>query len=800
MLEAVKIKNLLTKKTVILDGAMGTELQKKGMPGGVCPEYWCLKNPQIMGNLYTAYQKAGSQVVYTCTFGANHFKLKQYGIKENSYQINYELARMAKQACDKKTLVAGDIGSTGLFIEPFGPLAFEEAVDAFKEQVRGLIDGGCDLIVIETMIDIQEARAALLAVKEIKNIFTIVSMTYEKDGHTLGGTDPVTALITLQGLGADAVGCNCSTGPEKMVEFIAAMKPYATVPLLAKPNAGMPRLESGKTIFEMDAKTFASFGRDLVKAGANMLGGCCGTTPEHIRELAKATARTRPSLPRRKSISALSSARGFVLLSENQPLVIVGERINPTGKKALQQELIEGKTSIIRQMALDQEIQGANLLDVNVGQPGIDEVKTIKEIISLLSTTTRLPLVIDSSNVKTIEAALRIYPGRILINSISGEKEKITKLLPLAAKYGAMFILLPLTGGEVPQTAQKRQTIIKNIFQKAKNFGFTKDDFIVDCLVMAVASNPDAADETLKTLHWCTHTFKSKTNLGLSNVSFGMPGRPWLNATFLAMAQLNGLTMAIANPASSEMMNVKKAGDVLLARDKDALHFIEHFSAQGNVSSATAAGKVLTPQEKIANAIINGDRDNILPFIETALSAGSLAQDLVDNIMIPSIVQVGDLYERKLFFLPQLMAAAETMKKALGYLEPQLKKDSIEHKGKILLATVKGDIHDIGKNIVALLLRNYGYYVIDLGKDVSGEDIIETTQKEKPDVIGLSALMTTTMVNMKDVIMLARAKGIQKPFMVGGAVLTENYAKSMGAHFAKDGVEAVKVAGKLIKK
>ena len=450
---------------------------------------------------------------------------------------------------------------------------------------------GCDLIVIETMIDIQEARAALIAVKEIRNIFTVVSMTYEKDGHTLGGTDPVTALITLQSLGANAVGCNCSTGPEKMVEFISAMKPYATVPLLAKPNAGMPRLENGKTIFEMDAKTFASFGRNLVKAGANMLGGCCGTTPAHIRELAKATARTKPVLPVKKSIGALSSARGFIHFGENQPLFIVGERINPTGKKALQQELLEGKTSIIRQMAAEQESQGANLLDINVGQPGIDEVKTIKEIISLLATTTKLPLVVDSSNIKTIEAALRIYPGRMLINSISGEKEKINKLLPLAAKYGAMFILLPLTGGELPQTAQKRQTIINNIFQKAKKLGFNKDDIIVDCLVMAVASNPHAAGETLKTLHWCTHTFKSKTILGISNVSFGMPGRPWLNATFLAMAHFCGLTMAIANPSSAEMMNVKKAGDVLMARDKDALRFIEHFAAQTNVASVTSLCK-----------------------------------------------------------------------------------------------------------------------------------------------------------------------------------------------------------------
>jgi 5-methyltetrahydrofolate--homocysteine methyltransferase len=800
VVETLRIKGFLAKKIVVLDGAMGTELQKMGMPGGVCPEQWCLDNPQNIRELYSSYQKAGAQIVYTCTFGANRFKLKQHGIKKSSYQINNELARLARLAVGKKTLVAGDIGPTGLFIEPFGTLAFEEAVDAFKEQARGLIDGGCDLIVIETMIDIQEARAALLAVKEIKDIFTIVSMTYEKDGHTLNGTDPVTALVTLQSLGANAVGCNCSTGPEKMVDFIAAMKPYATVPLVAKPNAGVPRLEGGETIFEMDAKTFASFGRNLAKAGANMLGGCCGTTPVHIRELALAIAVTKPKLPAKKSISALSSARGFLHFSENQPLFIVGERINPTGKKSLQQELTEGKMSIIRQMAAEQENQGANLLDINVGQPGIDEVKTIKEVIGLLTTTTKLPLAVDSSNIKTIEAALRIYPGRMLINSISGEKEKMAKLLPLAAKYGAMFILLPLTGGEVPQTAEKRQKIIKKIFQKAKSFGFTKDDFIVDCLVMAVASNPSAAQETLKTLHWCANTFKSKTIFGLSNVSFGMPGRPWLNATFLAMAQCCGLTMAIANPASQEMMNIKITGDVLLSRDKDALRFIKHFSAQINADSVTAAIKTVTPQEKIADAIMNGDRENILPLIEKALSTGVSAQDLVDKIMIPSIVRVGDLYEKKIYFLPQLMSAAEAMKKALAYLEPHLKKGSAGNKGKIILATVKGDIHDIGKNIVALLLRNYGYYVIDLGKDIAAETIIAKAKEENSDVIALSALMTTTMVNMKDVITLARANGIQKPFMIGGAVVTEAYAKSIGASFARDGVEAVKVVERLIKK
>ena len=470
-----------------------------------------------------------------------------------------------------KALVAGDIGPTGLFIEPFGPLAFEEAVDAFKEQVRGLIDGGCDLIVIETMIDIQEARAALLAVKETCNdIFTIVSMTFEKDGYTLGGTDPVSALITLQSLGADAVGCNCSAGPEQMVEFITAMKPYATVPLMAKPNAGMPRLEGLKTVFDMDAQAFAAFGPKLAGAGANMLGGCCGTTPAHISKLSTVTTGIAPKPSLRKSVSALSSARSFLHLDGNKPLFVIGERINPTGKKALQQELTEGKTSIIRQMAQEQETQGASLLDVNIGQPGIDEVQTIKTVIGLLATSTRLPLVIDSSRIETIEAALRLYPGRMLINSISGEKQKLARLLPLAAKYGAMFILLPLTDGDIPKTAPKRQAVIKSIFTEAKKYGLTKDDFVVDCLVMAVASDPTAAKETLDTLNWCTHQFKSKTILGLSNVSFGMPGRPWLNSTFLAMAQYCGLTMAIANPASVELMNVKKAGDILTAKDKAA--------------------------------------------------------------------------------------------------------------------------------------------------------------------------------------------------------------------------------------
>ena len=480
-------------------------------------------------------------------------------------------------------------------------------------------------------------------------------------------------------------------------------------------------------------------------------------------------------------------------------LNLIGERINPTGKKALQQELKEGKLSIIRQMAAEQETQGASLLDVNIGQPDIDEVQTIKNVIGLLSTSSRLPLVIDSSRIETIEAALRIYPGRMLINSISGEKEKLAKLLPLAAKYGAMFILLPLTDGEIPPTAKKRQGVIETIFHKAKDFGFTKDDIFIDGLTMTVAADAHAAQETLLTLDWCKKTFKSKTILGLSNVSFGMPARPWLNAAFLAMAQYCGLTAAIANPAGVEFMNVKRAGDALTAREKASFHFINHFS-QHTAAPAPESVAVISPREKIASAILEGNRDRITELIDEALQSGLSASQLVDEIMIPAIVRVGDLYDKKIYFLPQLMVSAEAMKKALAYLEPHLKKAAVADKGKVVLATVRGDIHDIGKNIVALLLKNYGYCVIDLGKDVSEQVILDAAHKEKPDVICLSALMTTTMINMKDIITLARAQGIKTDFLIGGAVVTEAYAKSIGASFAKDGVEAVKVVENIIRK
>ena len=769
------------------------------MPSGVCPEVWCLENPAAIQDIHRAYQKAGADIIYTCAFGANRLKLSQYGFT-NVKEINKQLVGLARRAVGNRALIAGDISSTGHFVEPFGDLMFEEAVDIFKEQVRGLLAGGVDLFVIETMMDIQEARAALIAVREITDHFTMVTMTYETNGYTLSGTDPVTALITLQSLGADAVGCNCSTGPEAMVKFIAAMKPFATVPLVAKPNAGMPRLAGKTTVYDMNARDFASWGKKLAAAGVNLIGGCCGTTPGHIAALKKTSGRAPVIAPVRKSISAVSSARAFKIFDEGSPLLIIGERINPTGKKALQQELLDGKMNIVRQMAREQEAQGADLLDVNVGVHKIDEVDAMKRVISLLSTGTALPLVIDSPNMETVKEALRIYPGRALINSISGETQKLKKLLPVAAKYGAMFILLPVTDNEIPETAARRKDIVRDIFQAARRFGFSKDDVVVDGLVMTVAANPGAAKETLKTVAWCTDSFKCRTVLGLSNVSFGMPERKWMNTAFLAMAQAAGLTMAIANPANRELMNVKMAGDVFMQKDRDALSYIRHFSVPGKADVAHAAAKN-PPDQEVYEAILEGNRDNITSLVDNALESGMSPSGLVDDVMIPAINRAGELFDQRKYFLPQLIASAEAMKAALARVEPRLKREEKGRLGKgiIILATVKGDIHDIGKNIISLMLKNHGYTIADLGKDVPAKAIIESMRRSKPDVVGLSALMTTTMVNMEEVIGLARANGYSCPFIVGGAVVTKAYAASIGAAYAKDGVEAVRVVEQLIK-
>ncbi len=785
---------------LVLDGATGTELQARGMPEGVCPELWCLENATCIESVHRDYLAAGSDIIYTCTFGANRFKLAQYGASSVG-RINEDLCRLAKSVAGERALVAGDIGPTGRFVEPFGDVGFDEAVEVFQEQARGLIQGGADILVIETMIDIQEARAALIAVRELSDIFTIVTMTFESSGRTLGGTDPVSALVTLQSLGADAVGCNCSAGPDGMIPLIRAMQPYATVPLVAKPNAGLPRLSQGKTFFDMGPDDFSAYAHEFAASGVQLIGGCCGTTPAHIQALRLKTAALSPGSSRRQSIKALSSPRKTVILGEQSPLVIIGERINPTGKKDLQQELLEGRMSLVRTFAREQTSRGAEILDVNVGMPGIDEVSTIRKVVCDLALFTDAPLSIDSALPEAIEAALRVYPGRALINSISGEEEKLVPLLRIAKKYGAMFILLPLAGRNLPKTSRERISTVSSIFETAQDYGFTRDDIVVDALTLAVSADPSAALETLNTTRWCAQEFGSSTVLGLSNVSFGLPSRIWINAAFVAMAVSHGLTLAIANPLSDEFMNIKRAADVLTGRDIGARSYIARFGSKG----ASAPGRQqpaneASPGQEVYEAILEGNRDDIAARIDRALQQGITPQALVNEHMIPAIEEVGERYDKKIYFLPQLIASAEAMKRGFEHLEPHMKEGELlqAKKGKIILATVKGDIHDIGKNIVALMLKNHGFDVVDLGKDVAHEVLLDAIRRYHPDIVGLSALMTTTMVNMKETIERVRDAGLACSFMVGGAVVTKAYAESIGARYAKDGVDAVRVAESLV--
>jgi len=802
-MNTAQFKELVSQKIQILDGATGTELQKRGMPTGVCPEQWVIENPDTIKQIQEAYIHAGSNIIYTCTFGGNPIKLEEFGLGDRTFEINRRLAQLSREAADGKRLVAGDIASTGRFIKPLGDMPFEVCVDIYKEQVRGLLAGGVDLFVIETMLDIQEARAALLAVKECCDLPVCVSMSFDESMRTLTGTDPVTALITLQSLGADAVGCNCSTGPEHMLEIITQMKPYARVPLMAKPNAGLPRLSNGATVFDMGAEEFGSFAARFVQAGVNLLGGCCGTSPEYIRELDKGCGALIPQNFVCSQYSAVSSSRKTVFFGINKPVAVVGERINPTGKKKLQAELKEGSTNEIRRFALEQMEKGAHILDVNVGMPGIDEKEVMVNTVSLLGSICDAPLCLDSSSPEVLEAALRIYPGRALINSISQEKVKLDRLLPVAAKYGAMFILLPLSDEGVPEKAVQRQVIVQEVYRRAATYGYQKSDIVVDGLVMTVSSNQEAALETLNLIEWCSREFGCGTIVGLSNVSFGLPERSWVNAAFMSMAIAKGLTMAIANPSSELLMCIKMACDVIMKNDINSRNYISYFNNMDKPIQGENEKKADEKRtgERIFDAVLNGDNEGIGKLIEKAVEEETAPQDIVDLYLIPAINQVGKFFDEKKYFLPQLIQSAETMKTGFTLLEPMLKqKKEKEEKADIVIviATVKGDIHDIGKNIVGLMLRNYGFKVYDLGKDVSAERIIEEARKLKAHIVGLSALMTTTMVEMKEVIKLAKEQSLSCKFMIGGAVVDDDYATTIGADgYSRDAYEAVKLAKRL---
>lgn len=822
-----------------LDGATGSNLVKAGMPSGVCPEQWILEHRDVMLKLQKDYVQAGTNILYAPTFTANRVKLAEYHLEKNMSAMIHELVAISREAAASSpghtVLVAGDITMTGEQLKPMGKMELEDLIDIYKEQILSLMDAGVDLLVVETMMSLAETRAALIAAKEVCDLPVIATLTFEADGRTLFGTDAKTAAIVLESLGASAIGANCSTGPAQMESIISDMVTHTRIPVIAKPNAGLPFLdENGNTCYNMEAEEFTEEMEILVNAGASILGGCCGTTPEFIRQIhdrfgteAKATAARRP-----EGIRYLTSERITHSFGLEDGFFVVGERINPTGKKALQAQLKEGSFEKVIQFAEEQEACGAKVLDINMGMSGIDEKASMLRALEEVSGVTNLPLSLDSSYVEVLEAALRHYPGRALVNSVSLETEKFEKLLPIVAKYGAMFILLPLSDAGLPKDIDEKKEIIHKIYDRATSLGMHKEDIVVDGLVATVGANPKAALETLETIRYCKANGFA-TICGLSNISFAMPERSFVNTAFLTLAIQAGLTMAIANPSQELLVSCALATDLLLNKEEAALRYIEYaggvrerreakeaelarklslLESQGAASGQTSnAGSVEKSavekgpqinemQDKLKTAVLKGNRNGIVKITKEALESGEKPVELLNQVLLPAINQVGEYFDQGKYFLPQLIASAEAMKNSIELLEPLLQTGSAGGEMPVVvIATVEGDIHDIGKNLVALMLKNHGFHVIDLGKDVPQAKILETAREHHAEFIALSALMTTTMQRMREIVAAAKQEGITAKIIIGGAVITQEYADEIGADgYSKDAADAVKLAKSLM--
>lgn len=835
-----KFIDFIKDHIIYLDGATGSNLVKAGMPSGVCPEQWILEHREVMLQLQKEYVQAGTNILYAPTFTANRVKLAEYHLEKNMSSMIHDLVAISKEAAadtpGHPVYVAGDITMTGEQLRPMGKMELEDLIAIYKEQILCLVDAGADLLVVETMMSLAETRAALIAAKEVCDLPVIATLTFEADGRTLFGTDAKTAAVVLESLGASAIGANCSTGPAQMEGIISDMVSVTMIPIIAKPNAGLPFLdENGTTCYNMEAEEFTEEMQVLVNAGATILGGCCGTTPEFIRQLhdrfgtvAQATATRRP-----EGIRYLTSERITHSFGLEDGFFVVGERINPTGKKALQAQLREGNFEKVIQFAEEQETCGAKVLDINMGMSGIDEKLCMLRALEEVSGVTNLPLSLDSSYVEVLEAALRNYPGRALVNSVSLETEKFEKLLPIVAKYGAMFILLPLSDAGLPKDIEEKKEIIHKIYDRALSLGMRKEDIVVDGLVATVGANPKAALETLETIRYCKSNGFA-TICGLSNISFAMPERGFVNTAFLTLAIQSGLTMAIANPSQEMLMSCALATDLLLNKEEAALRYIEYaggvkerreekeaelsrklalLEQQGTkaastdnteVPSAVTASKdtpqINEMQEKLKTAVLKGNRNGIVKITNEALESGEKPVELLNQVLLPAINLVGEYFDQGKYFLPQLIASAEAMKNSIEVLEPLLQTgNSGEEMPVVVIATVEGDIHDIGKNLVALMLKNHGFHVIDLGKDVPQAKILETAKEHHAEFIALSALMTTTMQRMREIVAAAKQEGITAKIIIGGAVITQEYADEIGADgYSKDAADAVKLAKSLM--
>ena len=814
----------LSTEYLYLDGATGSNLLKAGMPRGTCSELWISEHREVLLKLQKQYVEAGADILYAPTFTANRIKLAEYGLQDELQDMVRRLTEISREAAScagRSVYVAGDLTMTGAQLKPVGDMELDELISVYKEQILALSGAGVDLLAVETMMSLGEARAALIAAKEVCDLPVMVTMTFEGDGRTLYGTDAETAAVVLESLGACAIGVNCSAGPARMREIVSAMAGATRLPIVAKPNAGLPFLdEQGRTCYDLDAAEFTEEMKQLAEAGATVLGGCCGTTPEHIRKLRDTFGRkiSCQVTRRQPGVRYLSSERRTVRFELDGGFLIIGERINPTGKKLLQSQLREGVTDRVLQFAEEQEQDGASVLDVNMGMSGIDEKAMMLRAVEEISGVTSLPLSLDSSHVEVLEAALRAYPGRALVNSVSMETEKLQKLLPLVKKYGAMFILLPLSDRGLPESMSEKISIIEAIYERAKALGLEQEDIVVDGLVTTVGANRQAALETLETIRYCRERGFA-TVCGLSNISFGMPERSYVNAAFLTLAIREGLTMAIANPSQDLLTGCALATDLLLAKEASDIRYIEAVgaAAERRQQKETNRQKPEAPEapakaafhpegtdspcrQALKDAVLKGNRRGIAQLTRQALSQGEEPDILLNQVLLPAINQVGELFDSGVYFLPQLIGSAEAMKNSIEVLEPLLGRESdASEMQTVVIATVEGDIHDIGKNLVALMLKNHGFRVIDLGKDVPAEEIIRAAKENNAGIIALSALMTTTMQRMREVIECARREKLAAKIMIGGAVITREYADEIGADgYSRDAAEAVRVAKRLV--
>lgn len=798
----MKITEVLGKKILYYDGATGTYLQSLGIETGRVPEILNIEKPEVLTSTHRNYLEAGANIILAHTFGANGLKVKETGYSVD--QVISAGVKNAKKAIDLHEKERGegdyfvslDIGSLGRLLKPFGDLDFEEAYGLFQEMVQAGVKAGADLITIETMTDIYEMKTAVLAAKEDSSLPVFATCVIEEDGRMLTGADIETMVNVLEGLGVDALGINCSLGPKQMKPLLQDLLSHSSTPLIISPNAGLPRVKEGRTIYNLGAEEYSDFMEEFASLGVGILGGCCGTNPDYIRAMVEKTREieVRPIEKKRQTkVSSYSRT-----LSLGKVPLLIGERINPSGNLLLKESLREGKMDVLLQLAMEQEEDGAHMLDINSGVPGLIEEDLLPRIIEEVQAISPLPLQVDTANVSAMERACRIYNGRPLMNSVSGKEESLRKVLPLAKKYGGVLVALCLDDRGIPATAQARVEVAQKILKEGKKYSLGPESFLFDPLALTLSSQEDSALICLETIRELNR-LGLYTSIGLSNISFGLPYRDLMNANFLAMALGAGLTCAIVNPSSQELMESYSASLALLGHDKNGVDYVESFQNRGKKKRLEPRQEEKEKDEKdLFHAIEKGLKEEARDLAQEELEK-SQPLEIIDEYLIPALNSVGQKFEDKEIFLPQLLMSAEAASCVFSLLKTHLVKEgkTSKPKGRVLVATVKGDIHDIGKNMVKILLENYGFEVLDLGKDVPPERILQTVVDEEIEFVGLSALMTTTLVYMEKTIQLLRKNCPQVKIVVGGAVLTQEYSKEIKAHYyGKDAMETVRAAQK----